>query len=108
MVCLPGQKGKGRARSGDTTLRAEPVECAQDFGGHGGMALKPGIGAAIAGQDGAGQWAPGTAMLPADLDLAYAEQLTAEHMVEIEKRSGMVERRWDKLAGRRNEAGGTG
>jgi phage terminase large subunit GpA-like protein len=51
-----------------------------------------------------GQFAPGAMILPGDLDLAYVEQLTAEHLVEKEMRSGVVQRVWQKLSGRPNEA----
>ncbi|XAI95598.1 tail assembly protein [Nostoc phage Nsp-JY21] len=51
-----------------------------------------------------GQFAQGAMILPGDIDLAYAEQLTAEHLVEKEMRSGVVQRVWQKLSGRPNEA----
>lgn len=59
---------------------------------------------AIAGRDADGALRPGTMILPGDIDLAYAEQLTAEHLVQVETRTGMVTQRWDKLKGRPNEA----
>lgn len=49
-------------------------------------------------------WAPGSMILPGDLDLAYAEQLTSEHLAEVETQSGQVVRRWEKLKNRPNEA----
>lgn len=49
-------------------------------------------------------WAPGSMILPGDVDLAYCEQLTAEHLAEVELKSGVVVRRWEKLSGRPNEA----
>ncbi|WP_417627064.1 phage terminase large subunit family protein [Pararhodobacter aggregans] len=49
-------------------------------------------------------WAPGSMILPGDVDLAYAEQLTSEHLAEIETKSGQIVRRWEKLTGRPNEA----
>lgn len=49
-------------------------------------------------------WAPGSMILPGDVDMAYAEQLTSEYLAEVEMRSGVVVRRWQKLAGRPNEA----
>jgi phage terminase large subunit GpA-like protein len=51
-----------------------------------------------------GQFAPGAMILPGDLDLAYVEQLTAEHLVEKEMKSGVIQRVWQKLTGRPNEA----
>ena len=62
------------------------------------------IRAAIAGPDDTGRWAAGAMMLPGDIDLAYAEQLTAEHLVEKELKSGVIARVWQKLQGRPNEA----
>lgn len=53
-------------------------------------------------QDGAHRL--GSMILPGDIDLAYAEQLTAEHLVEVETRTGIVTHRWEKLKGRPNEA----
>ncbi len=49
-------------------------------------------------------WPPGAMILPADVDLAYAEQLTSEHLKEVETKSGVTIRRWEKLTGRPNEA----
>jgi phage terminase large subunit GpA-like protein len=49
-------------------------------------------------------WAPGSMILPGDVDLAYAEQLTSEHLKEVESKSGQMVRRWEKLTGRPNEA----
>lgn len=74
----------------------------------GTFALKSDLYAAIRrtirGQNEDGQWEAGAMILPGDLDLGYAEQLTSEHMVEVESRSGVMTRRWEKLAGRPNEA----
>lgn len=74
----------------------------------GTFALKSDLYAAIrktiAGPDDAGQFAPGAMILPGDLDLAYVEQLTAEHLAEKEMKSGVVQRVWQKLTGRPNEA----
>jgi phage terminase large subunit GpA-like protein len=58
----------------------------------------------INGPDDAGAWRPGSMILPADADLAYCEQLTAEHLRPVEKRSGLVTYEWQKLTGRPNEA----
>lgn len=58
----------------------------------------------IRGRDEAGNWEAGSMILPGDTDLAYAEQLTAEHLVEVEARSGVLTRSWQKLSGRPNEA----
>lgn len=58
----------------------------------------------INGPDETGAWPPGAMILPGDVALAYAEQLTAEHMVAVEARSGMMVHQWQKLAGRPNEA----
>ncbi len=49
-------------------------------------------------------WAPGSMILPAEVDLAYAEQLTSEHLKQVETKSGQIVRRWEKLTGRPNEA----
>lgn len=74
----------------------------------GTFALKSDLYAAIRktirGPGEGGDWEAGAMILPGDVDLAYAEQLTAEHMVEVEARSGVMTRRWDRLAGRPNEA----
>lgn len=51
-----------------------------------------------------GAFTPGAMILPGDIDLAYVEQLTAEHLVEKEMRSGVIQRVWQKLTGRPNEA----
>ena len=51
-----------------------------------------------------GAFAPGAMILPGDTDLAYAEQLTSEHLVAKETRSGVVIKEWQKLTGRPNEA----
>lgn len=58
----------------------------------------------IAGPSPEGIWPPGSMILPGDVDQAYIEQLTAEHMVQVELRSGVMVRRWVKLSGRPNEA----
>ena len=58
----------------------------------------------ILGPDEDGAWRPGAMILPSDIDLAYAEQLTSEHLVPIERRSGVVTHEWKKLEGRPNEA----
>jgi phage terminase large subunit GpA-like protein len=58
----------------------------------------------IRGRNEQGEWESGAMILPGDVSLAYTEQLTAEHLVEAETRSGVLTRRWEKLAGRPNEA----
>ena len=58
----------------------------------------------IAGPDEDGNWRAGSMILPSEVDLAYSEQLTSEHLKEVEKKTGMVEHRWEKLSGRPNEA----
>lgn len=58
----------------------------------------------IAGQDEAGAWAPGSMILPGDVPRDYVDQLTAEHLEKVERRSGVVALTWQKLAGRPNEA----
>jgi phage terminase large subunit GpA-like protein len=58
----------------------------------------------IAGRLEDGSWVPGSMILPGDIDLAYAEQLTSEHLAEVEAKSGVLEKRWMKLSGRPNEA----
>lgn len=58
----------------------------------------------IAGRAEDGSWAPGSMILPGDIDLAYAEQMTAEYLAEVEAKSGVIIRRWEKLSGRPNEA----
>jgi phage terminase large subunit GpA-like protein len=74
----------------------------------GTFALKSDLYAAIrktiAGPDGDGAMAPGAMILPGDMPLAYAEQLTSEHLERVESRSGVSVQRWVKLAGRANEA----
>lgn len=57
----------------------------------------------LMGPDETGARRPGSMILPGDIDLAYAEQLTSEHLVEVETRTGVVTHRWDKLQGRPNE-----
>ena len=59
---------------------------------------------AIAGPDEDGNWRAGSMILPGDVPLAYAEQLTSEHLVAVEKTSGVKVYRWEKLQGRPNEA----
>lgn len=56
------------------------------------------------GSDETQPWAAGSMILPGDVDLAYAEQLTSEYLAEVEMRSGVTVRRWEKLSGRPNEA----
>ena len=51
-----------------------------------------------------GPWAAGAMILPGDVDLAYAEQLTSEHLAQVETKSGQMVRRWEKLSNRPNEA----
>jgi len=58
----------------------------------------------LMGPDENGARRPGAMILPGEIDLAYAEQLTSEHLVQVETRSGIVTHRWDKLQGRPNEA----
>lgn len=58
----------------------------------------------ILGPDEEGFWRPGSMILPGDVALDYAEQLTAEHLVAKEARSGVIVHRWDQLSGRPNEA----
>ncbi len=74
----------------------------------GGFTLKVDLYSAIrrtiAGPDADGAWPPGSMILPGDIDLAYAEQLTAEHLVELETKSGVVTREWQKMTNRPNEA----
>ena len=59
---------------------------------------------AILGPDEDGRLRPGTMVLPGEIDLGYAEQLTSEHLRQVETRTGMVTQRWEKLQGRPNEA----
>lgn len=59
---------------------------------------------AIAGRNDAGAWPDGSMILPGDIDLAYAEQLTSEHLVTKEAKSGVLTKAWQKLQGRPNEA----
>jgi phage terminase large subunit GpA-like protein len=74
----------------------------------GGFALKSDLYASIrrtiAGTDENGAWRPGAMILPGDVDLSYAEQLTAEYLDTVERRSGIVDHVWKKLKGRPNEA----
>ena len=58
----------------------------------------------IAGPDEDGQWAAGSMILPGDVPLEYCEQLTAEFLRRIERRSGVMDMKWEKLSGRPNEA----
>lgn len=51
-----------------------------------------------------GEWRAGSMILPEDTPLAYAEQLTAEHLVTVESRNGVLDEEWQKLTGRPNEA----
>ena len=52
-----------------------------------------------------GPWAPGSMILPGDVDLAYCRQLTAEYLATVEvKRTGQSYQEWRKLAGQANEA----
>lgn len=59
---------------------------------------------AIGGLDETGAHRAGAMILPGDIDLAYAEQLTSEHLKQVESRSGILTGRWEKLQGRPNEA----
>jgi len=74
----------------------------------GGHALKSNLYAAIrltmAGPTESGALPSGAMVLPGDVDLAYCEQLTAEHLVRKEMRSGVFVLSWEKLSGRPNEA----
>lgn len=64
-----------------------------------------GVGKLIRGRDAAtGQFAPGAALYGEACDLAYMEQLTAEHLVTRKGRHGMAEQSWEVMSGRRNEA----
>jgi phage terminase large subunit GpA-like protein len=58
----------------------------------------------IAGPDPDGVWAPGSMILPGDVPRDYVDQLTAEHLLKTESRSGVATMKWAKLAGRPNEA----
>ena len=58
----------------------------------------------IAGRNEDGQWAAGAMILPDETDLGYCEQLTAEHLVQREMRSGVRVAVWKKMSGRPNEA----
>lgn len=58
----------------------------------------------IAGRDETGAIRAGAMVLPGDIDLAYAEQLTSEQLVQVETRTGVRIQRWEKLHGRPNEA----
>lgn len=76
----------------------------------GGFALKADLYSAIrrsltAGEASAAEGpAAGAMILPGEVDLAYCEQLTAEHLVEIEQKSGVIVRNWQKMTNRPNEA----
>ena len=75
----------------------------------GGFALKSdhygSIRKTINGPDAVtGAWRAGSMILPGDTSLAYAEQLTAEHLVAVESRTGLLVEEWQKLTGRPNEA----
>lgn len=54
-----------------------------------------------AGAEGPGA---GLMVLPGEIDIGYCEQLTAEHLVEKELRSGVIVKTWEKMTGRPNEA----
>lgn len=58
----------------------------------------------IGGPSPEGAWPAGAMILPGDVDLAYCEQLTSEHLAAVERRSGVVAHEWRKLTGRPNEA----
>ncbi len=58
----------------------------------------------IGHSEAAGPWLAGSMILPDEVDMAYIEQLTAEHLVEVQLRSGVTVRKWQKMSGRPNEA----
>ena len=57
----------------------------------------------IAGPDEYGAWAPGSMILPGEVDQTVCEQLTAEYLKKVERKNGAVDYQWKKLAGRDNE-----
>lgn len=57
----------------------------------------------IQGPDEAGQWPAACMWFGQDCDREYFEQLTAEFLDDVEKRSGHVEKVWVPIKGRRNE-----
>jgi phage terminase large subunit GpA-like protein len=57
----------------------------------------------IQGPDDAGQWPRECMWFGQDCDRPFFEQLTAEFLTDVERRSGYVEKAWVKIKGRRNE-----
>lgn len=99
----------GAARRVDVTWGGKRVKGGAVIYPVGTFALKSDLYAAIrrtiAGPDEtSGAWAPGSMILPGDVPLAYAEQLTSEYLAPVERRSGVVEHEWRKMTGRPNEA----
>ena len=55
-----------------------------------------------------GIFKPGTAHFGERVDKDYFDQLTAEHLVDVETRGGLIQKIWRKMHGRRNERHDTG
>lgn len=98
----------GAAKKVDVRLDGRRVPKGATLWPVGTFALKADLYAAIRksinGPDETGTWRRGAMILPGDVPLAYCEQLTAEHLVRIERASGVVIQKWEKLRGRPNEA----
>ncbi|MGL4966149.1 MAG: phage terminase large subunit family protein [Inquilinus sp.] len=62
-----------------------------------------GLRKTIAGPDESGQFQPGTLHFPAEVDREFFQQITAEHLAEVEQRQGYVIREWRKKKNRPNE-----
>jgi phage terminase large subunit GpA-like protein len=58
----------------------------------------------VAGPDESGLFKPGTLHFPAEVDREFFQQITAEHLAEVEQRQGYVVREWRKKRNRPNEA----
>lgn len=113
LYAIDGRPGRmmpfvGFPRSVDITVNGKRVKKGAMIWPLGTFALKSdhysSIRRALSGPDDNGVWRSGAMILPGDMPLAYAEQLTAEHLRQVEMRSGMVDHRWEKLSGRPNEA----
>jgi phage terminase large subunit GpA-like protein len=116
VFAVDGRGKKGRAepfvgvpKRVDVRWNGKTVPKGALLWGVGGFALKSDLYGAIRktinGPDAdTGAWRAGSMILPGDVPLAYAEQLTAEHLVAVENRNGLLVEEWQKLSGRPNEA----
>lgn len=113
VLALKGMPGRnlpflGTPTRVDVNWRGKRVSSGAAVWPVGTFALKSDLYGAIrrtlAGPDADGVWPAGAMMLPGDVDLPYCEQMTAEHLRAVEMRTGLIDYRWEKLAGRANEA----